>query len=85
MILLTEVNDTFTRVLDCIDLETFFICQDEREAKDLMLSLLSHMGFSHGDIVFVQHEGPGARVRGRAYVHRPDEVPPYFAAKEEVR
>lgn len=75
-------NDALMNVLDAIDLETFFICRNESEAKQLMLTLLSQMGFTSGDVVFVQHEGPGARVRGRAYVHSGGKVHPYFTVKE---
>ena len=36
-----------------------------------MLGLLKGWGFTDADIVFIQHLGTGARVRGRGYVHRP--------------
>lgn len=78
-------DEALTKVMDAVDLETFFICRSENEAKSLMLSLLSQMGFSRGDVVFVQHEGPGARVRGRAYVHPAGEMPPYFTVEEGER
>lgn len=71
--------ETFSKVMDAIDLETFFVCRDESEAKSLMLSLFSQIGFASADVVFIQHEGPGARVRGRAYVHKAEfALPPYF-------
>lgn len=68
---LFKVPSVRERVLDGLDVETFFICRDEAEAKSLMLSLLREMGFEDVDVVFVQQEGPGARVRGRAYLRRP--------------
>jgi hypothetical protein len=40
------------------------------------------MGVVRTDVVFVQHEGPGARVRGRGYVHPAGTTPPYFTEKE---
>ncbi|MEW9699201.1 hypothetical protein [Paenibacillus sp. SI8] len=74
-------EETFAKIMDAIDLETFFVCRDESEAKSLMLSLFSQIGFAAADVVFIQHEGLGARVRGRAYIHEADlGVPPYFLA-----
>lgn len=59
------------QVMDALDLETFFICDNEQQGRSLMLALLKSWGFTDVDVVFVQHVGPGARVRGRAYVYRP--------------
>jgi len=58
-------------MLDGLDIETFFMCRDEAEGRRLMLALLNQIGFADVDIVFIEHRGPGARVRGRAYLHRP--------------
>jgi hypothetical protein len=65
------MENFYARVMDGVDVETFFICEDEAEGRRLMLGLLRQMGFTDTDVVFAQHVGPGARVRGRAYVHRP--------------
>lgn len=59
------------QVIDALDIETFFLCQSEQEGRNLMLTMLKEMGFKDVDIVFAQYAGPGTRVRGRAYVHRP--------------
>ncbi|HMM20137.1 MAG TPA: hypothetical protein PKA10_05305 [Selenomonadales bacterium] len=59
------------RVMDALDVETFFVCPTEEEGRRLMMGLLKEMGFKDVDIVFVEYEGPGVRVRGRAYVYRP--------------
>lgn len=59
------------QVMDALDVETFFVCANEEEGRALMLALLKNWGFNDVDVVFAQHEGPGARVRGRAYVYRP--------------
>ena len=59
------------RVMDALDVETFFVCDSEEEGRALMLSLLKQWGFTDVDVVFAEYAGPGARVRGRAYVHRP--------------
>jgi len=59
------------KVMDALDIETFFLCKNELEGRNLMLDLLKNMGLKDVDIVFAEHIGPGTRVRGRAYVHRP--------------
>lgn len=59
------------QVMDALDVETFFVCSSEGEGRTYMLALLKQWGFKDVDIVFAQHEGPGVRVRGRAYVYRP--------------
>lgn len=59
------------QVVDALDVETYFLCQTEQEGRNLMLDFLKGIGFKDVDIVFAEHSGPGARVRGRAYVHRP--------------
>ena len=58
-------------IMDALDIETFFVCATEEEGRTLMLSLIKSWGFTDADVVFAQHEGPGVRVRGRAYVYRP--------------
>lgn len=57
--------------MDTLDVETFFVCKNEDEGRNLMLSLLKGWGFKDVDVVFAQHEGPGVRIRGRAYIYRP--------------
>lgn len=74
-------NNVLNKVMDCLDFEAFFVCENESEGKSLMLSLLSQMGFPSGDVVFIQQEGFGARVRGRAYLRSIDSLPPYFHSK----
>lgn len=59
------------RVMDAIDVETFFVCHSEEAGRKYMLGLLKEFGFKDVDVVFAQYEGPGVRVRGRAYVYRP--------------
>lgn len=59
------------QVVDALDVETYFLCHTEQEGRNLMLDFLKSIGFKDVDIVFAEHSGPGARVRGRAYVHRP--------------
>lgn len=71
-------------VLDGVDVETFLVCRDEHEGRQLMLALMSSMGFRDVDIVFIEHRGPGARVRGRAYLHRPGESHPFGEFAERM-
>lgn len=66
------------RVLDALDIETFLITEDEREAKNLILASLQALGFSDIDVVDIQQAGPGARVRARAYLHRPGTAYPWL-------
>lgn len=65
------MSKAMDRVVDAIDIETFFYCKNEREAKDLAEGLAREMGLKFGDIVFLQHGGWGARVRLRTYIHHP--------------
>lgn len=65
------MHEVVGQVMDALDVETFFVCDNESQGRSMMLSLLKHWGFTDVDVVFVQHEGPGVRVRGRAYIHRP--------------
>jgi hypothetical protein len=59
------------QIMDALDVETFFVCATEEEGRKLLLALLKSWGFTDVDVVFAQYEGPGVRVRGRAYVYRP--------------
>ncbi|SDD39103.1 hypothetical protein [Sporomusa acidovorans] len=59
------------QVMDALDVETFFVCDNEQQGRSLMLELLRQWGLSDIDVVFAQHMGPGIRVRGRAYIYRP--------------
>lgn len=59
------------RVCDTIDIETFLICQNEDDAKDIAYKLASELNLGRCDIVFLEHKGLGARVRLRSYIHHP--------------
>ncbi|MFZ5646858.1 MAG: hypothetical protein ACOY30_04470 [Bacillota bacterium] len=59
------------RIMDGMDIETFIVCSSEEEGRRLTLQLFREKGFKDVDIVFIQFQGPGVRVRARAYVHRP--------------
>ncbi|WP_422443805.1 hypothetical protein [Thermoanaerobacterium sp. DL9XJH110] len=65
------MSKVLERVMDAVDLETFLVCRDEEEAKKLSMELMSELGFKDVSIVFLQHQGPGARVRIRGYIYKP--------------
>lgn len=64
------MSTVYEKVLDAVDIETFLICEDEDEGKGLITKMLEDMGFKDINIVFIQHNGPGARIRARGYVHK---------------
>lgn len=64
------MEDCYERILDAVDVETFFMCKDEEEGRALALKLLESFGLKDTDIVFIQHAGPGARIRARGYIYR---------------
>lgn len=72
------------QVVDALDVETYFLCRTEQEGRNLMLNFLKGIGFQDVDIVFAEHSGPGARVRGRAYVHRPADKYGWLAEGEKI-
>ena len=65
------MSKAMDRVVDAIDIETFLFCSSEEEAKDLAEALAVDLGLPHGDVVFLEFRGWGARVRIRSYIHRP--------------
>ena len=65
------MQNPYDSIMDALDVETFFVCRNEEEGRKLMLGMLKTWGFKDVDVVFAQHEGPGVRIRGRAYVYRP--------------
>ncbi len=71
------MNRPQAALLDGLDMETFLICRDEDEGRRIMLALMAELGFADVDIVFIEHSGPGARVRGRVYLHRPGVSHPF--------
>ncbi len=63
--------DPLDQIMDALDIETFFVCKDEAEGRRLAVGLMEKLKFASYDIVFIKYQGPGARVRIRAYVHKP--------------
>lgn len=75
----------FDRIIDAVDVETFLLCADEEEAKELAAALMAELGLPNGDLVFVEHNGVGARVRLRSYIHRPGEHYHWLQPRQEAK
>lgn len=71
-----------SQVVDAIDIETFLYCKSEEEGRRLAEALAVEMNLGRADIVFLEHQGWGARVRIRTYVHRPGD---HYGWLEEQR
>ncbi|MFO7151830.1 MAG: hypothetical protein DIU66_001155 [Bacillota bacterium] len=65
------MSKVLEKVMDAVDLETFLVCDSEEEAKKLAVQMMKELGFNDVSTVFVQHLGPGARVRVRGYIYKP--------------
>ena len=59
------------KIVDSIDIESFILCQDEKEAKELIAELMQDFGISRYVIVSLEFNGPGAHFRARAYLNKP--------------
>jgi hypothetical protein len=59
------------KIVDAIDIESFILCQDEKEAKELIAELMQDFGISRFVIVSLEINGPGAHFRARAYLNKP--------------
>jgi predicted CopG family antitoxin len=66
-----SMSDILEKVMDAVDLETYLVCKDEEEAEKFTLELMEKLGFKDTTIVFIQHQGPGARIRARGYIYKP--------------
>lgn len=65
------MSEFASRIMDAVDIETVVVSCDEGEARRIVLGFLSELGFKDVDVVCLSFNGPGARVRARAYIHRP--------------
>lgn len=75
--LTTAAAQALGAVVDAVDLETCLFCQDETEARRIILQLLGGLGFEDADVVSVVHRAGTARVRARVYVNRPGAAYPW--------
>ncbi|MBV6510642.1 MAG: hypothetical protein FMNOHCHN_00119 [Ignavibacteriaceae bacterium] len=58
-------------VMDAIDIETYIVCSDQKEGRQLALQLGTEMNLGEVDIMFEEFDGFGVRVRLRKYIYRP--------------
>ncbi len=58
-------------IVDALDIESFLLCESEKEAKELIAKLMQSMGFARHVIVSLDFNGPGAHFRARAYMNKP--------------
>jgi hypothetical protein len=58
-------------IMDAIDIETYLICKDENEGRMLALQLGKEMNIGDVDIMFMEFDGYGMRVRLRKYIYKP--------------
>lgn len=73
-----------SQVVDAIDIETFLYCKSEEEGRQLAEALAVEMNLNRADIVFLEYQGWGARVRMRTYVHRPGDHYGWLEERQEA-
>lgn len=79
------MTEVVNKVADALDIETYLLCSSEEQGKKMALQLMTELGLKNADVVFIQHLGSGARVRVRAYMHKPgDRYSLCSANKKEV-
>jgi hypothetical protein len=66
--IMTTARDT---IVDALDIESFVLCESEKEAKELVGKLMQSLGLSRFVIVSLDFNGPGAHFRVRAYMNKP--------------
>lgn len=65
------MSKVLEKIMDALDIETFIACNSEEEGEKLALQMMDELGFKDVSIVFIQHQGPGARIRVRGYIYKP--------------
>jgi len=66
-----NLNKALDQVLDALDIETFLVCGSAEEGQKIAERLIAELNLPHGDVIFLERSGPGARVRLRVYIHHP--------------
>ena len=69
-----DLKSTLSSVVDALDMETYLVCSNKEEGGRIGISMMKALGFKDVDIVFVGYANGGARVRLRAYIHKPGDV-----------
>jgi hypothetical protein len=65
------MTSALDHIVDALDIETYIACASESEAREIAEALMAELRLPHGDIIFLEHRGWGARVRIRTYIHHP--------------
>jgi hypothetical protein len=65
---MTTARDT---IVDALDIESFLLCESEKEAKEFIAQLMQSLGLAQHLIVSLDFNGPGAHFRVRAYMNKP--------------
>jgi hypothetical protein len=58
-------------IVDALDIESFVLCESEKEAKELISRLMESLGLGRFVTVSLDFNGPGAHFRVRAYMNKP--------------
>jgi len=58
------------QIVDALDIESFLLCESEKEAKELIAKLMQSLGIARHVIVSLDFNGPGAHFRVRAYMNK---------------
>ena len=58
-------------IVDALDIESFVLCESEKEAKELIAQLMHSLGLARHVIVSLDFNGPGAHFRARTYMNKP--------------
>lgn len=67
----TSLSNARDHIVDAMDIESFVLCESEKEAKELIAQLMQSMGVARHVIVSLDFNGPGAHFRVRAYMNKP--------------
>lgn len=77
------MSKAIEKVMDAVDLETFIVSENEEEGKKTALTLMKELGFKDVDLVFIQFQGTGVRVRLRGYIYKPGDRYKWLLKEEE--
>ncbi|MEJ5304686.1 MAG: hypothetical protein WHV63_01975 [Ignavibacteria bacterium] len=75
------MNSALDHILDAIDIETYLVCSDENEGKNLALQLGKELNLGEIDIMYQEFDGYGIRVRLRKYIYKPGNHYKYLTNK----
>jgi len=66
--IMTSARDA---IIDALDIESFVLCESEKQAKEFVGNLMQSLGLPHFVIVSLDFNGPGAHFRVRVYMNKP--------------